>query len=271
VRRTTARIGRVKRSAEARASQSEPNARALLWTLATTDPGTLAAPWETEAATVRVFESWRPPTIKASDLIRLCGDVGEQSPGLRHPGMGRGGTWASQVPGSSSCCVPWSYTTPGAASPRPAAERAIAFEVINALQAAPCRCRPAAACDTLVWERVRLAAAAAVEAGLGAILDAVEAARRLTLPEVANLADAIGVRVASLPVRARAAHGCAAVDTLHARALITVIIGAAGRRIRKQRIRSWVNSPRFQTLDAAYFRHSHHDQVALASTSILFA
>ena len=31
----------------------------------------------------------------------------------------RGGTWASQVPGLSSCCVPWSNTPPGAVLPRP--------------------------------------------------------------------------------------------------------------------------------------------------------
>jgi hypothetical protein len=49
--------------------------------------------------------------------------VGVWSPGLRGPGSIRGETRASQVPGPSSSCVPWSNTPPGAAAPCPFAER----------------------------------------------------------------------------------------------------------------------------------------------------
>src|SRR5947209_2579598 len=45
--------------------------------------------------------------------------VGVWSPGLRGPGSIRGETRASQVPGPSSSCVPWSNTPPGAARPLP--------------------------------------------------------------------------------------------------------------------------------------------------------
>jgi hypothetical protein len=55
--------------------------------------------------------AWRRPAARASTGARR---VGEWSPGLRGAGTCRGGTWASQVPGPSSCCVPWSYTPPGA-------------------------------------------------------------------------------------------------------------------------------------------------------------
>ena len=39
------------------------------------------------------------------------------------PDSYRGEAWASQVPGSSSCAVPWSYAPPGAAATRPAAQQ----------------------------------------------------------------------------------------------------------------------------------------------------
>jgi hypothetical protein len=38
--------------------------------------------------------------------------VGDDSPALRKAGMGRGEARASQVPGPSSSCVPWSNTPP---------------------------------------------------------------------------------------------------------------------------------------------------------------
>ena len=60
--------------------------------------------------------------------------VGECSPGPRGAGIDRGEAWASQVTGSSSSRVPWSYTPPGAASTHPlTVETAIAFEENGAL------------------------------------------------------------------------------------------------------------------------------------------
>jgi len=47
----------------------------------------------------------------------------------------RGETWASQIPGSSSSCVPWSYTPPDADFPRllPIAKTAVAFRKFRPL------------------------------------------------------------------------------------------------------------------------------------------
>jgi len=61
--------------------------------------------------------------------------VGACCPAPRCAGSCRGETWASQVPGSSSSCVPWSYTPPDAASPRllPVAKTAVAFRKFRPL------------------------------------------------------------------------------------------------------------------------------------------
>ena len=62
----------------------------------------------------RLFFALRPATRASADGLR----VGDSGPAPRVAGSFRGDTWASQVPGSSSSCVPRSYTPPDAASPR---------------------------------------------------------------------------------------------------------------------------------------------------------
>jgi hypothetical protein len=60
------------------------------------------------------------PTTRAPANVSC---VGDGSPALRETGMGRGEARASQVPGPSSSCGPWSHTLPDTPSPRPLARR----------------------------------------------------------------------------------------------------------------------------------------------------
>lgn len=62
----------------------------------------------------RLFFAFRPATRASADELL----VGDSCPAPRVAGSFRGETWASQVPGPSSSCVPRSYTPPDAASPR---------------------------------------------------------------------------------------------------------------------------------------------------------